>query len=181
MTQTQPSPAAPAVGPRSRSYSWQDPRPGLARLPVTAGIDLMRALEAGELAPPPISATLGFVGFAVVGEGAVTVTLEPGEHHMNPLGTVHGGVIAALLDTAAGCAVHTTLPAGTGYTSLDLQTRFLRPVRAGQGPVRAEGTVLARGSRTATAEARLLDEQDRLLAHATSTCMVFPIAGPDRA
>jgi uncharacterized protein (TIGR00369 family) len=185
MTQTQgeasaiPQHSAPAPASggtrRTRTYSWDDPRAGLARLPVTAGLDLLRAMQAGEVPAPPLAATLDFAEFLVLGEGAIAVTLVPAEHHLNPLGTVHGGVLAALLDTAAGCAVHTTLPAGTGYTSLDLSTRFLRPVTPATGLVRAEGRVLSRGSRTATAEARLVDADGRLLAHATSTCLVFPL------
>ena len=192
MTQTQPG--APASAPdaaptpggrtaahlRTRTYSWADPRPGLERLPVTSGLDLLRAMQAGEVAAPPLAATLDFADFLAVGEGEVDVTLVPAEHHLNPLGSVHGGVLAALLDTAAGCAVHTTLPAGTGYTSLDLATRFLRPVTPATGLVRAQGRVLVRGSRTATAEARLLDSSGRLLAHATSTCLVFPIPSGTR-
>ncbi len=168
MMQTQPV-------TRGRSYTWDDPGPGLARLPVTAGADLLRAMERGELPVPPLAATLDFERIAVVAEGVVELTLVPGEHHLNPLGTVHGGVIAAMLDTVAGCAVHSVLPAGTGYTSLDLHTRFLRPITPATGRVRAEGTVVSRGSRTATAEARLVDERDRLLATATSTCLLFPL------
>jgi uncharacterized protein (TIGR00369 family) len=160
---------------RERSYSWDDPRPGLERLPVTAGADLLRAMERGELPVPPLAATLDFEQIRVVAEGTVELTLVPGEHHLNPLGTVHGGVIAAMLDTVAGCAVHSALPAGTGYTSLDLHTRFLRAITPATGRVRAEGTVVSRGSRTATAEARLVDERGRLLATATSTCLVFPL------
>ena len=160
---------------RERSYTWDDPRPGLERLPVTSGADLLRAMERGEIAVPPLAATLDFEQLRVVAEGTVELTLVPGEHHLNPLGTVHGGVIAAMLDTVAGCAVHSVLPAGTGYTSLDLHTRFLRAITPATGRVRAEGTVVSRGSRTATAEARLVDERDRLLATATSTCLVFPL------
>lgn len=163
------------TGERERSYTWDDPAPALARLPLTAGADLLRAMERGELPTPPLAATLDFERITVVQEGTVELTLVPGEHHLNPLGTVHGGVIAAMLDTVAGCAVHSVLPAGTGYTSLDLHTRFLRAITPATGRVRAEGTVVSRGSRTATAEARLVDARDRLLATATSTCLVFPL------
>ncbi len=175
MTQTQLADGARAgdASARTRSYSWQDPRPFAERLPTTPGTDLMRAMQAGEIPVPPLAATLDFAEFVVVGEGAVAVSLVPGEHHLNTLGTVHGGVIAALLDTATGCAVHTCLPAGVAYTSLDLNVRFLRPVTLATGLVRAEGSVLTRGNRTATAQARLIDGQGRLLAHATSTCLLF--------
>jgi uncharacterized protein (TIGR00369 family) len=134
----------------------------------------------GELPFPPLAATRDFKDF-IVEPGRVTVTLLPAEHHLNPLGSVHGGVLAALLDTACGCAVHTTLPAGTGYTSLDLSTRFLRAVTPATGLIRCEGEVLTRGSRTATAQARITDESGRLLSHATSTCLVFPIEAPKPA
>jgi uncharacterized protein (TIGR00369 family) len=164
-----------APASRRRTYDWQDPGPGLRRLPVTSGADLLRAMERGELPVPPLAATLDFERFVVVDEGTVELTLVPGEHHLNPIGTVHGGVIAAMLDTVAGCAVHSVLPAGTGYTSLDLHTRFLRAVTPATGRVRAVGTVVTRGSRTATAEARLVDGRDRLLATATSTCLVFDL------
>jgi uncharacterized protein (TIGR00369 family) len=104
-------------------------------------------------------------------------SLLPGEEHYNPIGSMHGGVYATLLDSAAGCAVQSTLPQGTGYTSVDLAVKFLRPVTVDTGRVRAVGTVLNGGRRTALAEARLLDDEDRLLAHATSTCMIFPVSG----
>lgn len=169
MTQTQSA-------TRTRAHSWDDPAIALDSLPTLSGLEFLQAMVAGRVPSPPISSTLDFADF-VVEPGRVTVELDPAEFHMNPLGSVHGGVIAALLDTACGCAVHSTLPAGIGYTSLDLNTRFLRPVRAGGGRVRCVGTVLTAGSRTATAEARLLDGRDRLLAHATSSCLIFPI-GP---
>jgi uncharacterized protein (TIGR00369 family) len=97
--------------------------------------------------------------------------------HYNPLGLVHGGVIATLLDSAAGCAVHSVLPAGTGYTSLDLTVKYLRPVTAETGRILATGAVISRGSRTALAQAKLTDKRDRLLAHATSSCMIFDLPG----
>jgi uncharacterized protein (TIGR00369 family) len=95
------------------------------------------------------------------------------EFHDNPLGGVHGGVISTLLDTAAGCAVHSTLGAREGYTSLDLSVKFLRPVTVDSGLLGCEGTVISRGRRTALAEARLTDGQGRLVAHVTSSCMIF--------
>jgi uncharacterized protein (TIGR00369 family) len=161
---------------RARTYTWRDPAPFLAAMPTTHGLALLEAMTRGEIPEPPIARTMGFEDFQAH-SGQVTVTLRPAEHHLNPLGTVHGGVICTLLDTVCGCAVHTTLDVGTGYTSLDLNTRFLRPVTVASGLIRCEGEVIARGSRTATAQARLVDENDRLLAHATSTCLLFPIGG----
>ena len=121
---------------------------------------------------PPIGATLDFGSFEV-GEDFVAVTAQAQDFHYNPIGVVHGGVIATLLDTAAGCAVHATLAAGEAYTSLDLVTKFVRPMTLDSGVVRAEGRVLHRGSRTAVATATLADARGQLLAHATSTLMLF--------
>ena len=162
---------------RTRTHSWDDPTATAAALPGLSGIDLLSALLAGELPPPPVMLTLGIepVAFEV---GRAVFALVPAEYHYNPLGSVHGGVIATLLDSAIGCAVHSVLPAGTGYTSVDLATKYLRAVTLDTGRITAEGTVISRGSRTALAEARLTDADGRLLAHATSTCLLFPIGAP---
>ena len=109
--------------------------------------------------------------------GRAVFSLTPGEEHYNPIGSVHGGIFATLLDSAAGCAVQSTLPQGVAYTSLDLTVKFLRRITVDTGTVRAIGTVVSRGRQTALAEVRLVDEKDRLLAHATSSCMLFPLPG----
>lgn len=166
MTQTQEDGAI-----RERSYTWHDPAPVLAEAMTLDGLEVLRRIADGRFPPPPLAGTLGVARFEA-DEGRVVVEVEPAEFHYNPLGTVHGGVIASLLDTAAGCAVQSTLPVGTTYTSVDLHTRFLAAVRHDTGLVRAVGTVLHRGSRTATAEARLEDRAGRLLAHATSSCLL---------
>ncbi|MET8307976.1 MULTISPECIES: PaaI family thioesterase [unclassified Micromonospora] len=159
---------------RSRTFTWSDPATNAAQLGQRGGLDLLRAMIAGELAAPPVMHMIDMARMEA-DEGRVAVELVPQEFHYNPLGTVHGGVISTLLDTAAGCAVHTTLPVGIGYTSLDLNVKFLRPVTVDSGILRCEGTVLQRGRRTALAEARLTDASSRLIAHATSTCLLFPI------
>ncbi len=160
---------------RERSYSWPDPAPVMqAAAKGWSGLELLTAMAEGRLPFPPIGHTLDFDEFAV-GEGWTRVGLTPQEFHYNPLGTMHGGVIAALLDTAAACAVQTTLPPLTGYTSVDLSTKFLRPVTLATGHVTCEGVVISRGKRTALAEARLTDTDGRLLAHATTTCMLLEI------
>src|SRR5690349_13975822 len=164
MTQTQPDEAAPDLGAtRERTYTWQDPSPIFASLGTAPGIDLLKSMEAGELPPPPIMATLDLSHFSAE-VGSARFTLTPREFHYNPLGSVHGGVIAMLLDSAAGCAVHSVLPAGEGYTSVDLTTKYLRPITVATGEITAEGSVLSRGSRTALAQARLTDGRGRLLA-----------------
>jgi uncharacterized protein (TIGR00369 family) len=174
MTQTQSDTPSAAPEARTRTYSWEDPGTIVAALPGLSGMEVLRAMLRGELPPPPVLRTLG-MEVERFEEGDVAFAMEPSEFHYNPLGSVHGGVIATLLDSAAGCAVHSTLPAGLGYTSVDLSTKYLRPVTDRTGRVVAHGSVLNRGARTALAEARLLDGQGRLLAHATSTCLLFPI------
>ncbi|MBS44209.1 MAG: aromatic compound degradation protein PaaI [Nocardioides sp.] len=136
------------------------------------GYEQLMAMRDGLLPHAPISDTIGMSDFD--GErGSIRVDLVPEHRHYNPLGTVHGGVLSTLLDTAAGCSVHSTLAAGEGYTSLDLTVKFLRPATVESGRLRATGSVLSRGRRTALAEAQIHDEQGRLVAHATSSCMIF--------
>ena len=138
----------------------------------TDGVAFLEAIRTGELPPPPIAALLGFE-IRSIEKGAVTFTLIPTEEHYNPIGMVHGGVAATLLDTVMGCAVHTTLPAGVGYTTLDISVRFQRAVTIDTGTVVATGTVVHAGRRTATAEARLVAEATgKLLATATSTLLI---------
>lgn len=160
---------------RSRTYEWEDPA-GLAEMAASMdGLEFLRGSMIAGSRRPPIAATLDFT-LEEVDEGRAVFRLVPGEEHYNPIGSVHGGVYATLLDSAAGCAVHSTLPAGMAYTSLDLATRFLRPITVDTGPIRAIGVVRNRGRRTALAEAELRDSGDRLLAHATSTCLLFPVS-----
>jgi len=136
------------------------------------GMQQLQLMIEGELPPAPIAETLGMVDFG--GErGAISVALVPERRHYNPLGTVHGGVISTLLDTAAACSVHSTLAAGEAYASLDLTVKFLRPVTVDSGRLTATGSVIQRGRRTALAQAQLTDEAGKVVAHATSSCMVF--------
>lgn len=143
-----------------------------AAAPAMTGLEFLETLVRGEQPPPPIMATLGFEGLEV-GPGWARFTLTPGERHYNPLGSVHGGVLATLLDSALGCAVHTTLPEGVGYTTVDLRVSFVRALTVASGPVRADGRVIHAGSRIATAEGRVTDADDRLYAHATATCLIL--------
>jgi uncharacterized protein (TIGR00369 family) len=159
---------------RSRTFHWTDPAVTAAQLGRRTGLELLQAMTTGELPAPPIMHTLG-VDRIEAEDGRVVVALHPQEFHYNPLGTVHGGVLSTLLDTAAACAVHSTLPAGVGYTSLDLTVKFLRPVTIASGELHCTGTVLQRGRRTALAEARLTDTAGKLVAHATSTCLLFDL------
>jgi len=148
---------------RERVHRWTDPLTTAAEAAATDGLTFLRRLAAGELPPAPIATTLGFT---------LTEVEEPAEHRYNPIGSVHGGVFATLLDSACGCAVHSALPAGVRYTSLDLSVKFLRGLGAASGVVRCEGRLVHLGGRTALAEARLVDGAGRLCAHATSSCLL---------
>jgi uncharacterized protein (TIGR00369 family) len=159
---------------RTRTYEWDDPAVTAAAVGHASGLDFLRDVQAGRLPAPPLAATLDFT-LDEVEHGRAVFSLTPGEEHYNPIGSVHGGVYATLLDSAAGCAVQSTLPPDLGYTSLDLTVKFLRRITVDTGPVRAIGTVVSSGRRTALAQATLVDAQDRLLAHATSSCMLFPV------
>ncbi|QDP22474.1 PaaI family thioesterase [Bradyrhizobium cosmicum] len=138
------------------------------------GLDFVRAIFARQLPEPPIMQTVE--PFDCTAEpGVVTIHSVPGLRHYNPIGSVHGGYAAILLDSAMGLAVQTTLPAGTGYTTLEFKISFVRGMSEASGTIRTEGRVLNAGRRVATAEARITDTKGRLLAHATTTCLVFGI------
>ena len=125
-----------------------------------------------EIPHAPIAELVGF-DLVEAGEGRASVELDPAERHYNPLGTVHGGIAATLLDSAMGCAVHTTLDEGEAYTTLELKVNYVRAITEATGRVVATGSVIHRGGRVATAEARLTDAGGRLLAHGTSTCLIM--------
>jgi uncharacterized protein (TIGR00369 family) len=155
-----------------RTSAWGDPAGLAAAGAAMPGLDYLRAMVDGDLPHPPICATVGF-RFVEVDEGRVAMELEPGEHQYNTIGSVHGGIIVTLLDSVAGSAVHTTLPAGVGYTTVSIHTSFLRTVRADTGVLRAEGRLLKGGRRLALAEAELTDADGLLYAHATANCMIL--------
>jgi len=157
---------------RTRTITWQDPMPGAKAGARMSGLDYLRAMAAGELPPPPMLITMG-MRMAEVEEGRVVFFVEPDEYHYNPIGVVHGGLAATMADSAMGCAVHSTLPAGAGYTTLEFKINFVRPLTRDTGRVHCEARTIHVGGRVATAEARLTDAEGRLYAHATTTCMVF--------
>jgi uncharacterized protein (TIGR00369 family) len=169
-------PRARSADDRLRTYSWADPAPAATAARELAGRDFFARMTSGQLPMPPVAETLGFTA-SLVEDGVARFELDPAEYHYNPIGSVHGGVIATLCDSACGCAVHSLLPAGAYYASLDLSVKFLRPVTAATGRLVCEGTVLNIGSRSALAEARLTGQDGKLYAHATSSCMVFRPAG----
>jgi uncharacterized protein (TIGR00369 family) len=168
-------PAAPEAPARTRTIAWEDPLVSARAGASLSGIDYLRAIAQRKLPPPPIALLLGF-DIEEVADGRVVFTAETGEHQYNPIGVVHGGLAATLLDSAMGCAVHSRLPPGRGYTTLEIKVNYVRAVKRESGPLRAIGTVVHLGGTTATAEARLLDGAGRLVAHATTTCMLFGAA-----
>lgn len=157
---------------RSRTVSWEDPMPSVQAGKSMSGIQYLRAIQTGELPPPPIAELLGMY-MTEVDEGRVVFSVEPAEYHYNPLGTVHGGVTATLLDSALGCAVQSMLPPGTGYTTLELKVNYLRPLTSKTGMVYSEGKIIHVGGRIATAEGRVTDASGKLYAHATTTCILL--------
>ncbi len=162
---------------QSRTFTWTTPgQVDLSHLLAMTGLEQLQAIREGTLPPPPIMDTLGLADLRPE-PGRVVVEMEVATFHYNPLGTVHGGVISTLLDTAAACAVHTTLAVGEFYTSVDLTVKFLRPVTVDSGLLTCEGTVIQRGRRTALAQAQLTDGAGRLVAHATSTCLIMRADG----
>jgi uncharacterized protein (TIGR00369 family) len=168
------NPVAPQFieGGRTRTITWEDPTAAIQTGKTISGIEFLKALQSGELPPPPFAALLG-ISISEVNEGRVVFVAEPSEYHYNPLGTVHGGVIATLLDSALGCAVQSMLPAGTTYTTLELKVNYLRPVTAKTGTIYAEGKIIYVGGRIATAEGRLTDATGKLYAHGTTTCIIL--------
>ena len=158
--------------PRTRTFHWSDPARFAEPIQRMSGLAFMRAFRDGELPPPPFMELLG-IRIASVEPGTVAFEFEPAEYMYSPLGNVHGGIVTVLLDTAMGCSFHTTLPPGVGYTTIELKVNFLRPVLARSGTLKAEGRVVHSGTRVATAEARLADDQGKLHAHATSSLLIL--------
>jgi uncharacterized protein (TIGR00369 family) len=136
------------------------------------GIDFVRGVLNGSLPAPPIMQNVEPFDSSAE-PGHVVLHSVPGFRHYNPIGSVHGGYAAILLDSAMGLAVHSMLPVGSGYTTLEFKISFIRGMSQDTGPVRTEGKILNVGRRAATAEARITDARGRLLAHATTTCLVF--------
>jgi uncharacterized protein (TIGR00369 family) len=170
----------PITAERTRTFSWSDPLISARAAPTMRGLDFLKAMGRGELPLPPIMALMN-IGVQEAEEGRVVFTVEPAEYHYNPIGMVHGGLACTLCDSAMGCSIHTMLPAGVGYTTLEMKVNFVRPLTVETGLVVCEGKVINVGSRVATAEARLTDRAGKLYAHATTTCLILrPTAGSEQ-
>lgn len=151
--------------------------PGVAsreQLRERSGLDFLGGIGTGELPPAPIAELLGFLPISVA-HGHAVFQGTPGAQHYNPSGAVHGGYAATLLDTAVGCAIHSTLAAGKGFTTLELKINYIRAMTDKTGPVRAEGKVISVGGQVAVAEGRISDVNGKLYAYATTTCLIFDI------
>ena len=160
--------------PRTGEVTWYDPTIGASQGRRMTGIDYLRAIQHGELPPAPIAGLLQF-DVAEVEEGRVTFTCTPDESAYNPIGVVHGGLVCTLLDSVTACAVHSTLPLGKGYTSVEIKVSYLRAVTASSGRLTATGTLVKGGSRVAFSEGVVTDESGAPVATATSTCLVFDV------
>jgi uncharacterized protein (TIGR00369 family) len=158
---------------RTRTIEWQDPALCVQGLAGRTGLEFLRSIVAGEVPQPPITHTLGFA-LTAADEGSARFEGEAAEFQYNPIGVVHGGVACTMLDSALGCAVMSVLDAQTAYTTVQIAVHMTRPITEATGRLIAKANVVHRGSRMATAEGRLLDASGKLLAHATTTCMVFP-------
>jgi uncharacterized protein (TIGR00369 family) len=160
-------------GQRTRTFTWQDPTPSAQLARERSGMELLQAVQDGTVGAPPIGELLG-MSLVEFDHGRAVFAVEPAEWMYNPIGSVHGGIAATLLDSCMGCAIHSTLPAGVGYATSDLQIRYSRAITVETGRIRAEGTVVHAGRRLATAEGRLTEEATgKLLAHATTACILI--------
>ena len=159
---------------RSRIVTWHEPGPSTATGLSMAGVDYLRAMANGELPQPPIA---GLMRFDIVSAdpGRVVFACQPDESAYNPIGAVHGGLVCTLLDSVTGCAIHSTLPQGKGYTSVEIKVNYLKAVRLNSGVLTATGTVVKSGSRVGFAEGVIIDAGGAVVATATSTLRVFDL------
>lgn len=156
---------------RSRTFSWEDPKVVLSNLRRLSGVEFLKKVAAGEFPPPPMAELMN-IHITEVERGRVVFEGTPAEYHYNPLGTIHGGMAATLLDSALGCCVNSCLEAGDMYTTLELKVNYLKAITLETGPVRAIATIVHIGRTTALAEARVVDVDGGLYAYASSTCLL---------
>ena len=157
---------------RTRTVSWHDPQVYLENLQTMDGITFLRSIVEGKMPTPPIGILLDF-SLEQIEPGRAVFIVKPAEQHYNPIGAVQGGLAAAVLDAAMGCAIQSTLPAGVGYTTVELHLNYIRPITNDTGPLTGIGKIIHSGRRIATAEGHLTDTSGKLYAHSTTTCMIF--------
>ncbi len=159
---------------RTRTIKWEDPQISSRDTQNISGLDYLCAIMDGSIAPPPAAHLVGYQILSI-DAGQAACGLNPSEYHYNPFSTVHGGLLTTLLDAAMTAAVMTLLPPGKACSTLELKVNFIRPVKSRTGPVTAGAKVIHAGKQIATVEGRLLDGNDKLYAHATSTCLISQI------
>jgi uncharacterized protein (TIGR00369 family) len=157
---------------RIHTITWEDPKISARDAASISGLDYLRSIKDGRIKPPPIAMLIGY-RIQEVDEGSAIFELEPAEYDYNPFATVHGGVASTLLDTAMTAAVLSTLPVGLNCSTVEFKVNFIRPINSKTGRVRCKAEMIHMGSRIATAEGRVIDNKDKLYAHAVSTFMVF--------
>lgn len=159
---------------REKTFSWGNPLIGAKAAQTMNGLDYLKAMERGELPKPPIAEALDLCEIDVE-HGKVTFYFTPAEFHYNPIGSVHGGAISTVLDSAMGCTLHSLLPQGTAYTTLELKINFLRPITVKNGRLICAGKVIHLGSKTALVEAQIVDTDGKVYAHGVSTCIIMQL------
>lgn len=159
---------------RTREVTWDDPLVSAALSRQMNGLEYLRAIADGRITQPPVAALLG-MRIETVEPGRVTFNLDVGEHLYNTMGSVHGGVYCTLLDSAMGCAVHSSLPLGRAYTTLELKVNLVKAIRVDTPTVVGVGELISGSRRVATASGRIIGPDGTLFAHATTTCLVFDV------
>ncbi|MFD2520529.1 PaaI family thioesterase [Emticicia soli] len=157
---------------RERTFEWENPLVGAKQALQLSGLDYLQAMGDGKIPFPPLLHTLDFKPTHLE-KGKVIFSFQPQEFHYNPIGSVHGGVISAILDSAMGCTLHSILEAGTGYTTLELKVNFLKAVTAKLSELQAVGKIIHSGGRTALVEAQLIDKDNVIYALGVSTCLIL--------
>jgi uncharacterized protein (TIGR00369 family) len=157
---------------RHREVTWEDPLVGAALARDLTGLEYLRAIADGSVPAPPVANLLG-MDIASIGPGRVTFSLDVGEHLYNTIGSVHGGIFCTLLDSAMGCAVHSSLDRGQAYTTLELKVNLVKALTLRTPSVVATGEVVSAGRRVATATGQITGPDGTLYAHATTTCLIF--------
>lgn len=157
---------------RTQTFSWQDPLSFIHEAAELSGLELLQNIADGEIPPPPMMVLMN-AKVPALESGRVIFEAEPQEYHYNPIGSVHGGFAATMLDSAMGCAIHTMLPAKVGYTTLEIKVNYVRPLSANSGVILCEGNVIHLGGKIATAEGKITNKEGKLFAHATTTCLIL--------
>ncbi|AWM14826.1 PaaI family thioesterase [Flavobacterium sediminis] len=159
---------------RQRNYSWEDPLKGINQAKNITGLEYLKGIFAGSIAAPPIFNTVDFKVISVE-KGQVIFEFHPKEFHYNPVGSVHGGIVTTILDSAIGCSLLSTLPVKTTFTTLDLKINFVAKINTKTPVLKTHTKIIHQGKTTALLEADLIDNNGKVYAHTVSTCMILPI------